>query len=358
MAMKSKYILFSAAFFALLSLNSCILENKMLSEPYGIVQVEIAENMGTVTRADEEMMETIRLIVFTDLDTTPRAEVNNFYTEFDIEPSVGGRPPKVKFALKVGRKENGPNDKLVVAIVNEPVSMTDELEGTDITIEELEELELNMALFVNNDHLSLKENVMIPMTGALWTDKLFRNEMEALSAGNSLKLEVQRAVARVDVYLKKGTDVDPNMQMVAGSTVKLENTYTQSNFLMHTDGTNTLGSIQTVTSGFVEKSWSYTSSTPQAISETTPVCVFYTPERKHTANRLKLSVSVKTPEGATRSGVLEITEAYNPQDPEKELHDVDVIQRNHIYNVIATIGTNGITGEVADWNDENLTTEF
>ncbi len=357
--MKKKYILFSAALFALLGLKSCLIDSKSLSEPFGIVQVEIAESMDAVTRADDNTMESIRFIVFTDLDTTPKAEINIRHTSFTVEPAVGTTPPRVRFSLKVGRKPTGSNEKLIVAIINEPSSMTAGLDEKelDITIAELEAMKLDMAQFVNNDHLSLKSNVAIPMTGAIWTDKLFRTATEAMTAGNALTMEVQRAVARVDVYLKKGQDVDPDMKYTTGSTVKLENTYDQSNYMMHTYGSHTLGTVQTVASGFLTKTWSYT-STPQAITEGTPVCVFYTPERKHTANRLKLSVSVKTPEGATRSGVLEITEAYNPQDPEKELHDVDVIQRNHIYNVIATIGTNGITGEVADWNDENLTTEF
>ena len=356
--MKRKYILFSAALFALLGLRSCIIDNKELFDPYGIVQIEIAESLGAVTRADENTMESIRFIVFTDLDTTPRAEINTLHTEFDVEPAVGTTPPRARFSLKVERKDTGSNMKLIVAIINEPATMTSQIEGLGITIAELVAKELDIYQFVNTSHLSLKDNVAIPMTGAVWTDKLFKSATEAMTTGNVLTMEVQRAVARVDVYLKKGTDVDPDMKIATGSEVKLDKTSNLSSFIVHTDGVNTLGAVKNVTTGFDNKTWTYTTATPQAITETTPVCVFYVPERIHTANRLKLSLSIKTPEGATRTGDLEITKAYEADDPLKTQQDVNVIKRNHVYNVIATIGTNGITGEVIDWKDQPIITDF
>ncbi len=207
----------------------------------------------------------------------------------------------------------------------------------------------------------------MPMTGAIWTDKLFEKPSTAGLESNILKLEVHRAVARVDVYLKKGEDVDTNLLMSAGSTVRLDNTYDKSNFFMHTAGDFTIGSVQTVDSDDLidGKSWTLTSGT-QAISDETPVCVFYTAERScaTTDDRLELTISVKTNEGATRSGTLKIVSAFDveqmkkPEDERGSPKPVDVIRRNNIYKVVATIGVNGIESEVRSWEERDIDTEF
>ena len=379
-----KHILFAAAFFVPLMLSSCILSYEMLSAPYGLVQVEIAEGPEAVTRIDGETMETIRLIVFTDLDTTPKVESNKLFRlsegEFEIIPSTGPDvPSRVRFTLKVQRRANATEDDkiLIVAVINEPeketpegIAFTETLSDPDITIEDLEALELDIATFVKSDHLSLLDNVNIPMTGALWTDYTKLLDERLVPSNAPLELMVHRAIARVDVYLKRETTkvnsvdviLDPNLTMTAGTIITLDKTYDRTNLVMHTDadGAGTLGTIQTVDPGdFISpKSWRILSG-EQAVSqfETTPVCVFYTPERSCLTNneKLKLSVSIKTPEGTTRSGDLVIKEA---KDKAGIVHTVDKVERNHIYKVTVTITANGVTGDVIDWGEQPIYTDF
>ncbi len=240
----------------------------------------------------------------------------------------------------------------------------------DITIEDLEALELDIATFVKSDHLSLLDNVNIPMTGALWTDYTKLLDERLVPSNAPLELMVHRAIARVDVYLKRETTkvnsvdviLDPNLTMTAGTIITLDKTYDRTNLVMHTDadGAGTLGTIQTVDPGdFISpKSWRILSG-EQAVSqfETTPVCVFYTPERNCLTNneKLKLSVSIKTPEGTTRSGDLVIKEA---KDKAGIVHTVDKVERNHIYKVTVTITANGVTGDVIDWGEQPIYTDF
>lgn len=353
--MKTKYTALVA--FAFSMLFSCVSEERLASH-LGMVQVEISER-GMATRVDEEVMNTVRLIVFTDLDTAaPRAEINRMYgqDEFTVIPGTATTPSTVKFVLRVERSDVGSNEKLIVAVLNEPnaTEMKTVLDAID-SPDDLEGIDLEMSYFVDDSHLSLKQDAMIPMTGVLRTDELFSSESEASRAGNVLTLPVHRAVARVDVYLKNETGVESGIEMAAGSTVTLNNSCTKGNLFYFSDGEDMIGEIPTVTGGFVNRSWTYTSTTPTAISETTPVCTFYTPERTHTANRLKLDIDIDTSEGATRSGSLELIKAKDADDVE---HNVDDILRNHIYKITVTVGANGITGDVVDWNDKNVNTEF
>ncbi len=160
----------------------------------------------------------------------------------------------------------------------------------------------------------------------------------------------------VEVYLKKGTDVDPNLKITTGTKVTLDNTYTETFFTRHTDDIHQLGKIQTVpTADFKQRSWSLTSPGEHAISATEPICVFYTPERTHTADRLKLTIEVKTAEGATRKRELIITKAFDDKNVEKP---VDIIRRNNIYRVIATIRANDIEAEVRGWQDQLIKPEL
>ena len=368
MKMKTiKHILFPGVFAALLALGSCVAESHLLLEE-NIVHVEIEDNSLPATRSDGETAESIRIIVFNDLASTPAAESNRVYTpeEVEIIPASGSKPAKVRLSMKVLRRENEPNERVIVAIINEPADMTEDLDEIS-TFDDLAALTFDMTNFIADNHLGLRSGETMPMTGAIWTDKLFEKPSTAGLESNILKLEVHRAVARVDVYLKKGEDVDTNLLMSAGSTVRLDNTYDKSNFFMHTAGDFTIGSVQTVDSDDLidGKSWTLTSGT-QAISDETPVCVFYTAERScaTTDDRLELTISVKTNEGATRSGTLKIVSAFDveqmkkPEDERGSPKPVDVIRRNNIYKVVATIGVNGIESEVRSWEERDIDTEF
>jgi hypothetical protein len=344
---------------ALATLTSCLVDSRLVHGSRGVLQVEIAGTLVPApTRGDGEWLSSMRLIVFTDLATSPRVEINRLITigELDMVPATGATPARAKTVVEVERRPAGENSRLVVAIVNEPDTpqMRAALEAIS-TPGELGDLELDMAHFVSADHLSLRDGVAVPMTGAVWTDRLFRSVEEASREWNSLKLEVQRTVARIDVCLKRGTDVEAGLKMAAGSTVVLDNTFDKTRLVYHSDGINTIGQIQAVDSeDMFDRTWTL-SSGEQDFTADTPVCSFYTPERGCTRDRLKLDIAIKTPEGATRSGSLTI---FSALDADRVEHPVDIVRRNNIYRVTVTIGANGMTAEVSDWVDQNITTEF
>ena len=352
--MKMKHII--PLILMLLFFGSCSWEQTLADKGVelrtrGVMEVEIAENGAGV----EDKIETIRFIVFTNMASMPKVEINEFYDEDDFmleDPSGEKAAAKVRIVLEVGRKTNGGNNKLVVAIVNEPAGMKRDLDAV-MSPAQLAALPLDMSHFLNNDHLSLKDGVPMPMSGAVWTDKVYATEDEARA--DMVKLTVQRAVAKVEVFLKGGPDVDAGLKIASGSTVTLDNTCAKGNLVRHEDSDgHVLGSIPTVASAnLIERSW--TSTSELAMSATESVCVFYTPERNCVTDKLKLTVTAKTSEGAERSGSFVLSTARNEERGEET---VNVVRRNNIYRVTATVTANAITAEVQNWEDENISTEF
>lgn len=358
--MRSKYIILTALSF--LFFCSCSPEQATpddeRSDLNGVMQVEITENEG----AGSDKIKSIRFIVFTNLASIPKAEINRLYSENDFTaeqiPEEEKAASKIKIIMEVSRRRVSPNKKLVVAVVNEPLSMTEVLNAIT-TPEQLEKLKLPMSDFVADDHLSLKADTPTPMTGAVWTDRVYSTVEEAVA--NGIKLEVLRAVARVDVYLAKEKDVD--VQITAGSAITLSNTYTESYFVRHEDGNNHLGNIQTVNSNnFTDKSWTWTEGQkeipdPETDPRSVCVCSFYTPERYCISDndKLKLNVSIVTQEGAVRSGIFTLDKA---KDANQDEQTINLIRRNNIYKITATVGAEVITAEIQDWEDRGISVEL
>lgn len=360
MTIKNIYKSLTAAF-VLLMLASCIISERSYGpQSYGFIPVAITDELPRSTRADGDWLKTVRLIVFTDMASSPKVEINEVYTavQFEMSADPEDEYTTAKMLLKVARRASGSNDKLVVAIVNEPdnTQLKEKLSGVQ-TPQGLAAVELDMGLFVADNHLSLKTNADIPMTGAVWTNKVYTTKEEAAQEGKTEAFKVYRAIAAVEVFLRNGTDVDPNLKLMADTEIKLINTYNKSPFVVHSQGINTLGQIQTVdTEDLIPfKSWKLTSG-EQALSATQPVCVFYTPERTNTADRLTVAVSAKTSEGATRTGTLVLTKAKAKTTQIES--PIDLIKRNEVYQIFVTINANGLSAGVGSWNDESIKTDF
>lgn len=354
--------------FALLFFSSCAWETAETGasgtpETRGLMQVEISENDAQGT----DKISTVRFIVFSDLASTPKADINEFYDEdsFDAGSFSGDKTAsKVKITLEVPKKPDGPNEKLVVAIVNEPEDMHTALEGITSPAQ-LENLELDMATILNSGYQSLKTDVMMPMSGAAWVSRYYRTEAEAELEQNIVRLGVSRVLARVDVYLLNG-GASEAIPVAAGSTVKLFNTYGKSWFIRNGDASNTLGRIQTVTSGFEDSTWTSAAAisvpTPDADPETDDAvlaCSFYTPERTCTADadadKLRLEVRALIGNEGAKSGGIVLDKALDRNGVEQP---ITAVRRNNVYRVTVTLGVSGITGIVQDWNIENITQEF
>lgn len=307
---------------------------------------------------DEDRISTIRFIVFGDPDADPVLETNRLFDEgeFDTGGAQGdGGVSQLGIVLEVMRRIEGPNDKLLVVIANEPPSMTSVLDAVALP-EDLESLRLDFADFLNDDHHTLIDGAPLPMTAALWTDKVHADEQQA--ADDVVTVELRRAVARVDVYIELGDGVDPALTLSAGTTVTLGNTYDSQYFIHHFDDPRTFGSIQTVASGFLDKEWELVED--MAVSERLLLCSFYTPERTCTqpddADKLTVSVSALTSDGAVREASAAIASAALASTG--VVSAVTVVERNNVYRVTISMGAETANIWVGDWSDEDIYNEL
>ena len=370
--MKMKHI--APIAFALLLLTSCAWENVvpdsgLAAQTRGLMQVEITENDGEGT----DKMETVRIIVISDPVGTPKLDFNERFTKdaFTIDdPSGEKAASKLKIVLEVPRKSSGQNEKMVVAIVNEPDGMSSALAAVS-TPAQLENLPLEMSTILNSNHTDLKTNLLMPMTGAIWVDRYAysNTQQEAEQESKIVRLGVSRVVAKVDLFLVNGGTAEMgNITVASGSKATLSNTCTQSPFVYHKEGTRTLGKIQTVaSSGLESRSWtsSATLSVPARDKEhptsadSVLFCTFYTPERTCIATddadklMIKIEAAIQGDEG-TKSGEIILNQAWKDGISEK----ITTVGRNNHYRVTATIGMSGITGIVQSWNDQNITQQL
>ncbi|MDR2936020.1 MAG: hypothetical protein LBU80_01585, partial [Rikenellaceae bacterium] len=346
--------------FLLLLLCSCSWENELAPDgatpapitTRGYIEVQVADE-----HTDEDDVElsddikTIRFFVFTDLDSYPRKEVGTPKTVI----TEANRASVLKAVFEVSRTEHGPNNKLVVAIANEPDAMTVDLDAVT-TPRELEDLDLILSDFLSNDHLSLQSDTPMPMTGAVWTDRddVHATPGAALAAADRVGLLLERAVARVDVYLT--TEITGGVNLLPNSSITLKNTCTESPFVRHEIGDRVLGKIQTVPSaGFAgnDKAW-----TPAPGQKNIPadasiyVCSFYTPERYCRADKLTLDIALATDDGE-KGATVTLDKLY---DGKGVRHDIDTVRRNNRYIVRGNIRkAQNVTADVGivvlPWNE-------
>jgi hypothetical protein len=346
--------------FILLLLGGCAREVQLgggeVVEPLmtrGYINVTVdSENEG----ASSDDIKTIRFIVFKDLLSTPKVEVNEFH-----EVSEGTSASALSAVLEVSVNEAGLGRKLVVAIANEPTALSDELDAVTL-VSQLEELRLDMSGFVATDHQSLLTGASMPMSGAIWTDSddIYAKEEDARNGRVALLLE--RAVAKVDVYLN--TDNSDGLQITSGSKVTLGNTYGQSYLIYHNNGANAVGRIEAPESSeMISKTWTQSAAslavpykTPAVQSDPSSVylCSFYTAERSCATDKLLLDVMFRVSgDEGVKSGSVKLNELT--YEDGKAFNEVI---RNTTYKVTVTIGAKGMTAIVQDWKSEEITTEL
>ena len=338
--------------------SSCAIEeasdDTLAMETRGFMEVEVTENLGTAA----DRMETVRFFVFKNVAAgIPVLELNQ---KFDIPDAVGGNEvSKFKIVLEATMRLGGNNEKMVVAVVNEPGTMTPELDAVS-DYSSLGNTGLDLTLFLNEGQTALQAGKAMPMTGVVWTDKVYPTLGEAEADPEPMK--VLRAVARVDIYVCQEAGL--GLEMAEGSAFSLSRSYDREYLVRHATDTRTFGKIQTVTSGFKTGSVTLTASDGLSLPEFVSgqkgrlVASFYTAERTcaaaGNADKLQVGIDIATNEGAPRRGTL-VIDRLNREGVET---DVLEIARNNIYEIIVTVGTNAITAEVNDWSDEDITSEL
>lgn len=291
----------------------------------GFIEIDVEQPFSGPEATDG--IKSIRLIVF-NLDSYPKVEVN---TQESLD-SEGASTLKAVLEVTLG-------EKLVVAIANEPEDMTATLTGIQ-NLSELEALELNMSNMFAANHLALKDGVMMPMSGAVWTKEEHIQPTVAEAKTHAQPLELYRMSARVDVRLI--TNIEGGVELRDRTTITLRNTYTQSPLVYHTDGDgNSLGSIQTVPAGgLIVHKWEaepdYEQLVPEGGVESVFVCSFYTPERLYATGTDKLTVDIllDTPIGEKKATFeIDAMRYEGASDPTP----INAVNRNNKYVITGEI---------------------
>lgn len=360
--MKFQKIIYLFLFVA--GLVSCMKDSCPLAEDPGrsVMSVTIEDEDGK-SDSYREVINTVRVIVFDNASTVPRLDVNRVFR-------MPGGETGTKFTVKTETSRN--NDKLVMAIVNEPAGASQALAGMSHP-DGVEDLMFVFADIMNANHTAVKTSGM-PMTGVVRGVSVGPAHTE--SDPKRVDMTIERAVARVDIYLQKDESIAPRVVELPSTTVvTLKNTYAEGYLVAGTraDGTRdqpgenlNFGRLLTVfPSDLRTVEWSPASTiTIRAVNTKVPVCSFYTPERTcsavNDADKLGLVFeNIHLVGVGDRNGEITIRRISNPAAgvTDSELRE---IRRNNVYEVVGTIMSIGLGFEtrVVAWRMVDMNAEI
>lgn len=195
--MKFQKIIYLFLFVA--GLVSCMKDSCPLAEGPGrsVMSVTIEDEDGK-SDSYREVINTVRVIVFDNASTVPRLDVNRVFR-------MPGGETGTKFTVKTETSRN--NDKLVMAIVNEPAGASQALAGMSHP-DGVEDLMFVFADIMNANHTAVKTSGM-PMTGVVRGVSVGPAHTE--SDPKRVDMTIERAVARVDIYLQKDESIAPRV---------------------------------------------------------------------------------------------------------------------------------------------------
>ena len=298
----------------------------------GKIDVEIL-----VRGADEhDFVRTVRFVVFDDASVSPTLDINELVALGDEERDA----TRFKTTLEV--KTNP--DKMLVVVVNEPQVMTSVLNAV-IAPEQLEEMLFRMDDAFSFDHVQPLMSG-IPMSGVK------RKIVVEENVTTNEKITIERAVARVELWLKKADEIAfARLSTSMNSRVLLENTDGKGYLVTGTEADktrfqtgleieNNFGYMQTPTSGFEHVIWNYRDANVVELSDAPQrICMFYTPERTYEVaddrNKLFLDIrGLSSPEG--ERGIRTALTEFIPEGGSSP-RVITEIRRNNIYRIIGTV---------------------
>ena len=335
---------------------------------------DAADELPTLTRAQlsiglvddgdaerQEEIKSIRFIVFGNATSGAILDVNKLV----ILDTPGTATDITAQLLKVVPNK----DIIVIVIANEPQSLTAELNGiTELPL--LQELDYSIASILDSNG-EIASTTGMPMTGVI------RGISVASAETKSVKMVIERAVARVDVFLE-AIDGGAVTGYTAGSTsVTLHNLSRDSYFVMgnvdngtrdNADSSKNYGKVKedVPESDLLPGAWTATTSETWAYSSATGaknrklLCSFYTAERifkSDYSDRLAVSMTniPKGPSdvtGITEKVIETITKVDDKGSPTAQ--PFTEIRRNNVYQITARVGKIGIqilTITVEDWGE-------
>lgn len=322
-------------------------------------------SIGLVNNGDldrQEEIKTIRFIVFNHASGVARLDVN----EHIILSTPGTATDISAQLLKVAPD----NDIMVIVIVNEPHSLTSELDGIT-SLWGLQNVDYNIASILNSDG-EIVSSTGMPMTGVIRGISVVPDETK------TVKMVIERAVARVDIFLEATNGGAITGYTAGSSSVTLHSFTRNSYFVMgneangtrdNADPSKNYGKVmedvpvsdllaETWTAAATE-TWSYSSAT--GVANRKLLCSFYAAERifkSDYSDRLAVSMTniLKGPPdvtGITRKVIETITKVDDSGTPVAQ--PFTEIRRNNVYQIVAKVGKVGIqilTITVEDWGEQ------
>lgn len=308
------------------------------------LSVGLADN-GEVEELED--IKTIRFIVFGDASGSPYLDTNVLDTRDVPVPATD---------IAVRNLEVKSNDDImIIVIVNEPQELVTRLENVG-SLSDLQNLEYDIA-----DILNANEGIdLMPMTGVI------RGISVLPGKERSVRMVIERTVARVDVFLQATSDGAETGYTDGSTSVTLHNLTYEGYFVMGNESNGTrdnasypsrnFGQVKAdvLESTLLEKTWTAGTTVVWAYSADNDaknrrlLCSFYTAERIFRTNGSdKLTVSMKNvrkgPQnitGVTEQEIGQITTAG--EDGQAVTKDFTEFRRNNVYQITAKVGKLGI----------------
>ncbi len=355
--MRDKLIYIVCWTFATL-LFSC--SNDAVDEPLALTRSLLS--VGLVDEGDvdrQEEIKTIRFIVFNRVSGDVKLDVN--------EHVILANPTTATDVKAHFLKVIPDNDIMVIVIANEPQSLTSELDGIT-SLWALQEIDYNIASILNSNG-EIVSSTGMPMTGVIRGISVVPDETK------TVKMVIERAVARVDIFLE-ATDGGAVTGYTAGSSSVTLHSFTRNSYFVmgneangtrdNADPSKNYGKVmedvpvsdllvETWTAAATE-TWSYSSATGAVNRKL--LCSFYAAERifkSDYSDRLAVSMTniLKGPPditgitGKVIETIIKVDDSGTPvAQPFTE------IRRNNVYQIVAKVGKVGIqilTITVENW---------
>ena len=316
---------------------------KTTDEPVAPVLAELEVIIPSVVgdEGNREVVKRVRFIVFKNMTTDARLDVNE-YTETTSSIAVTNFSAKLKATVS--------DNSMVIVIVNEPTAMKNVLDAISGT-RDAENMIFNIADIMN----AAGAISDMPMIGV---KRDIAVVAEPGPTDNKVKMVVERAVARVDIYLE-AMPGSVSTGYTENSSVMLHNVSYQSYFAMGnvdngtrdntTETWKNYGKVmQNVAVQDVPKTWpTGTDETwfyipGNAANNRQMLASFYVAERLFTTDfpgdRLAVSMAnIKRANLLTGTTERVVIDKITPKEGGNE-EDFNEIRRNNVYEITARVG--------------------
>jgi len=305
-----------------------------------------------------EKIKTIRFFVFNNASTNPKLDINAYH-------EIEGLPQDAtRFGTTINVHVN--DDKMIVAVVNEPEALKSRLDAIKF-VSELENLTFLMTEAFDDNHVKPLERG-IPMTGVIRDIRV--EEADQQNTPVDISMSVERSVARVEIWLSRNESL-ASAEVTDRTRIDLSNTYMRGYLVAGTENDGTrfptgeneeknFGHIMTTTSDdLYNVSWTYMNSSPLELTLTPQfICGFYTPERTYNdpsdKDKMKVDIlSVNTGE-EEKSFTDNMLKKFSREGGASEA--ITEIKRNNIYRIYGEIVGNTIrySNIVIPWEEANV----